>query len=319
MKEEVQNLVSVIITTCKRKPEIVQRAIKSVLAQTYSPLEIIVVDDSPSSFVQRKEIKKIVESIPSQFNPIYITHEKNFGACKARNTGLTHAQGEFTAYLDDDDEWMPTKIEKQVKKMKECGSTTAMVSCNAFKVYDDGTRKIFRNNTNEKITKNEIYKRNFIGGLSFPLISTSVLKEKNGFDEKMQSVQDTDMWIRILQKYEFSMIAEPLLFYYIHTTGQITSNPAKKLNGTKRLYEKNKVFYQSHKEENYHLLLVISSFYAWNGMLGKALSLWWNCVKIFPLKIFTNLAYALRICKRTAMYWKNRKKICQLQKENPII
>lgn len=317
--EEITNLVSVVITTCKRKPEIIARAIRSVLAQTYTPLEIIVVDDSPSSFAQRWKVKKVVESIPPAFNPVYLVHEKNSGACKARNTGLARVRGEFTAYLDDDDEWFPTKIEKQVKKMKGCGPDTALVYCGAMMSYADGTQKIFQGGCERKNIKQDIYMQNFIGGMSFPLLRTRAIREVGGFDEKMQSAQDVDMWIRVLEKYEMDYVAEPLLYYYIHAQEQITSNPTKKLNGLKRLYEKNKSFYENHKKENYSYLLMLSPLYAWNGMLTKAISLWFQGVKMFPSRTVTNVAYALRICKRSVMYWKNKKKICLLQKENPII
>lgn len=317
--EEIPNLVSVIITTCKRKPEIIARAIRSVVVQTYAPLEIIVVDDSPSSFALRGEVKKAVESIPPAFNPVYLAHEKNSGACKARNTGLAHARGEFTAYLDDDDEWLPAKIEKQVRKMKECGPDTALVYCGRISVYPNGKTEEFPAVYEPANVKTKIHLKNFIGGMSYPLLRTRALKAVGGFDEKMQSAQDVDVWIRIVEKYDIACVKEPLLYYHIHAQEQISSNPTKKLNGLKRLYEKNKTFYQNHKEANYSHLLRLSFLYAWNGMFHKAISLWFQCVKMFPLKIVTNAAYALRICKRAAMYWKNRKKICQLQKENPII
>ena len=79
-------MISVIITTYKRKVGILQRAIKSVLAQTYRELELIVVDDSPATYAYRETIRKYVTSI-SEVPTLYIQHEKNMGACVARNTG----------------------------------------------------------------------------------------------------------------------------------------------------------------------------------------------------------------------------------------
>lgn len=104
-------LVSAIITTYKRPPETVERAIKSVEAQTYKNIEIIVVDDSPDSFSGRDDVKTTVSA---HEGVKYIPHEKNMGAQVARNTGLNAAAGEYIAYLDDDDEWDNTKTEKQL-------------------------------------------------------------------------------------------------------------------------------------------------------------------------------------------------------------
>ena len=105
-------LVTAIITTHKREPEIVERALKSILAQTYKNIEIIVVDDSPESFESRKAVKDSVTRYTNQ-NVKYVQHDECKGACAARNTGLYMAKGEYVAFLDDDDEWLPEKIEKQ--------------------------------------------------------------------------------------------------------------------------------------------------------------------------------------------------------------
>ena len=100
----MDELVTVVITTYKRPPEIVNRAIQSVLMQTYPHIELIVVDDSPADYELREETARLVTGIGG--NTRYIQHEKNLGACAARNTGLKHANGVYIAFLDDDDEWL---------------------------------------------------------------------------------------------------------------------------------------------------------------------------------------------------------------------
>ena len=107
-------MVSVIITTYKREPETVERAAKSILEQTYKDIELIIVDDSPASFDKRIAVEKRVKELSSSIK--YIKHETNMGACAARNTGIRSANGEYVAFLDDDDEWLPDKLEKQMKK-----------------------------------------------------------------------------------------------------------------------------------------------------------------------------------------------------------
>lgn len=111
-------MISIIITTYKREVGILQRAIKSVLAQTYKELELIVVDDSPATYAHREAIRKYVTSI-SEIPTLYIQHERNMGACIARNTGIDNSSGEYICFLDDDDEWLPQKLEKQLQMFRE--------------------------------------------------------------------------------------------------------------------------------------------------------------------------------------------------------
>src|SRR3989338_8677774 len=99
--------VSVIIPTHNR-PELLKRAVKSVLNQTYKDLEVIVVDDG---------LEKRADETVNSFNDSrlkYIQHPEEKGGSAARNTGIKNSSGEFIAFLDDDDEWLPEKLEIQI-------------------------------------------------------------------------------------------------------------------------------------------------------------------------------------------------------------
>ena len=109
------DLVSAIITTYKRAPQIVERAVRSVVEQTYQNLEIIVVDDSPPEYPYRDDIRKITEKYRDKREIRYLRHEQNKGACAPRNTGIKDAKGLFVCFLDDDDEYAASKVEKQVR------------------------------------------------------------------------------------------------------------------------------------------------------------------------------------------------------------
>lgn len=135
---EMNEIVTAVITTYKREPEIVKRAIDSVLAQTYKHINIVVVDDSPADYELRDSVEKLVLDHFAEANITYVQHERNLGACAARNTGLSLVNSEFVAFLDDDDEWLPEKIEKQVKKFRECDELTALVYCGCTKVKQNG-------------------------------------------------------------------------------------------------------------------------------------------------------------------------------------
>ena len=109
----MNQLVTVIITTYQRSLRIVDRAIKSILSQTYFNLELIVVDDSPKEYQERSLIKQYIETIDDPRIRL-IQHDKNQGACAARNTGIMNANGDYIAFLDDDDWFLPEKIENSL-------------------------------------------------------------------------------------------------------------------------------------------------------------------------------------------------------------
>ena len=82
-------MILAAITTCRRAPDMVERAVKSVIAQTYKDWELVVIDDSPSDYELREDVRKMVEGYAAQDSRIrYVAHDKNYGVSKARNTAL---------------------------------------------------------------------------------------------------------------------------------------------------------------------------------------------------------------------------------------
>ena len=137
MKEESQistNLVSVIIPTYKRS-ERLPNAINSILNQTYSTIEIIIVDDNG--------LNEYTTATESQLKPYidnnqikYIKHPKNQGGCIARNTGVQNANGYYITFLDDDDFYEPTKVQEQVNFLKNNTQLDACM-CAMFRVDEN--------------------------------------------------------------------------------------------------------------------------------------------------------------------------------------
>lgn len=106
-------LVSVIMPTYKRS-DMLERAIDSVRNQTYSNVEIIVVDDNNPETEWRKKTSETMDNYSNDSRVRYICHEKNMNGSVARNTGIENARGEVITFLDDDDWYYPEKIEKQL-------------------------------------------------------------------------------------------------------------------------------------------------------------------------------------------------------------
>ncbi len=283
-------MVSVIITTYKREPDMVLRALDSVLAQTFRDLEIIIVDDSPSDFSAREDVRAVIEMRQHENPEIsirYIAHKENKGACVARNTGLEAATGEFIAYLDDDDEWLPEKIEKQMQVMQK--SDAGLVYCgNMVKNDQSGLcitdkKEYFRGKVFDKLLYN-----NFIASTSYPLIRKECLKEVGGFDPLMQAAQDYDVWLRLAERYEIDYVDEPLVMYHEHKGERITTNPKKKISGLERINQKYKKYLDSDRKLWWKRNMSIAYYYAMAHEKRKALFLWLKCVRKCPEKVLDN-------------------------------
>ena len=115
-------LVSVIVPT-RNRANLVARAIQSVLDQTYRHIECIIVDDGSSD-----ETRQVVEEFTDE-RLVYLRHETQRHASAARNTGIAYSRGELIAFLDDDDEWMSRKLEKQVELLLSLHEKVGMVYC----------------------------------------------------------------------------------------------------------------------------------------------------------------------------------------------
>lgn len=216
-------MVSVIITTYKRKTDILKRAIDTVYSQTYKNIEIIVVNDYPP---YGDMIAKFLENYP-QIK--YLGHTENKGACKSRNDGISIAKGDYIAFLDDDDEWQTSKIEHQVEAIIR--ENVDLVYCSGVYNMPDGTTK--RMDFIKATGKNpieDLLLNNCVGGCSFPLITKSILTQVGGFNEKMPSSQDYDLWVRICQRGKLFYLDEKLVRYNLQEDS-ITANYLKRKDG----------------------------------------------------------------------------------------
>ena len=269
-------LVSAIITTHNRSPKTVLRAVNSVLNQTYERIELIVVDDSTPEYFQRQDVENTVRGASDKI--LYIKHPTPRGANAARNTGLAYAKGYYVAFLDDDDEWSPNKIEEQLKGFTD--NTIALVYCGMVIINEKQDKRRERKGTFKKgYVYNELLKRNFIGSTSNPLIKRACIDRVGRFDIDLRSSQDYDLWLRLAKKYPVSYVEKPLLNYHSHDNERISTNLDKQISGKEYINEK---FFDDIKRDNktwYMRNRALVLMYAQKKWKMKALLLWIRCVK----------------------------------------
>ena len=226
-------IVTVYLTTCNRA-DLLARALDSVIAQDYRPLEVIVVDDASSDNTEQVIADYKVRTAADQhFELISIKHEQNRGACAARNSAISMAKGEFITGLDDDDEFMPSRISFLVSSWT--GNYSAL--CTAKEV-DEGQGKIsYLSKYIGRITLNALLNKNIVGSQVFT--TTQRLQDIGGFDEGFPAWQDYETWIRMVLAYgDMLKLAE--VSYRVHTghdKPRITSHQ-KSLDAIKMLRAK---------------------------------------------------------------------------------
>lgn len=195
----MKNLISVIIPTYSRAVNI-KRAVNSVLSQTYPNIEIIVVDDNGEGSVEQKETEERLKDFLSMDNFFYIKHKVNKNGAAARNTGIRYSHGKYIAFLDDDDEFLPPKIELQVNALEKLDNSWGGCYCN-INLINRHKKQILQNTKSGNLTE-ELLLGTVRFNSSTLLLRKDVCLELNGFDESFPRHQDWEFMIRFFRKYK---------------------------------------------------------------------------------------------------------------------
>jgi len=200
-------LVSVILPVYNREA-MVARAIESVLAQTYEPLELIVVDDGSTDGT-----RSVLESYGER---VTILEQPNRGAYAARNLALRHAHGELVAFIDSDDVWLPHRLAVQVPLMSS--GRTGLVYGDALHV-PERRRTCFQVSPPQRGQVSErLAFANFVPTVTV-LARRACLEEAGGFSEENRLSCDYLMWFRIAQRHDLEFTREVIAEYTVHPGG----------------------------------------------------------------------------------------------------
>lgn len=217
--------VSVVIPTYNRA-NIITKAIDSALNQTLSNIEVIVVDDASVD-----ETSSVLESYSNQIQ--HYRHDTNKGGSAARNTGIEAASGDYIAFLDSDDTWDPTKLEKQVELLERRNSQWIAAYCGfeqkrpsrIVELVDEHFPRKTGLEGGEELIVDILMRRFAHGGSSTLLVDRLTVEGIDGFDERFQRHQDVEFLIRLLQRGKIAYVDEPLV--YKHDTGNPSIDDVK--------------------------------------------------------------------------------------------
>jgi glycosyltransferase involved in cell wall biosynthesis len=207
---ENKPFVSIIMPAYNAEKTIVE-SIESVLRQTYINWELIVVNDG-----SKDSTSAVVLAINDE--RVRLIEQENGGVANARNNGLNNAKGEYIAFLDSDDLWVEEKLERQVTTLVGGNNKMCFAKTWCFGENLNQTTDCFVNVALDFEDRDKILIYDFIPILTV-LIAKDVLDDVGNFDETLHGVEDWDLWIRVLQKYEAIYVDEFLAKYRISSTG----------------------------------------------------------------------------------------------------
>ncbi len=289
--------VSVIIPTYNRA-SLLSRSVSSVLSQTFTDYEIIIVNDCSSDYTQH-----VIDTF-SDSRIRSLTHNSNKGISATRNTGIANAKGDYIAFLDDDDEMAPTRLEKSVKLLDSKSSEIGFVSC-----WTD----IIDDSDHTKMKGSRFAKQGsiFVEALEFQhipcsLVRSDTVRSVGGFDERMKYAEDSLFMIQIAQKYDSVCLAE--IGIYIHRShggGRLTDPTPRQL--FHRAFFCRMIILELDDEYNkrpkvYASALRRLSFYEMmSGQVLLSIKTFLSAIRLHPLN-WINLKHALLLMK-VFLWW----------------
>lgn len=258
----MKDLVSIIIPTYKR-PGMLGRAIDSCLKQTYKNIEIIIVDDNNPNSEGRKETEKFMQKYKNNPQIMYIKREINGGGCASRNTGIDNANGQYISFLDDDDYFFSTKIETQLKYMKQKKLDASFTGVETFDETKNRMVKIKKHDNFEKYGNVLVYHlvEMIVSPQTF-MYRSDVLKKIGGFDDYPAGQEYYLMLKTLINGYKVDCIHEVLTRICIHSGERITTGK-NKIKAEKNLLNVKKKYFNLLNFEQRQTVKYIYKYNVW--------------------------------------------------------
>ncbi|EJQ43719.1 hypothetical protein IEQ_05047 [Bacillus cereus BAG6X1-2] len=247
----INELVSVIMP-CYNPTSHIKEAIESVLLQTYSNFELLIIDDGSTESVQEFIKDYLIDKRVS-----YIKQSKNQGVAIARNAGLKKSKGRYIAFLDSDDLWFPEKIERQLELMKTHQAALVYSAYQVIRNESDNVVNVI--SVPETINYSNLLKNTIIGCL------TVIIDRKKTGDFKMPVIpvgEDTATWLNILKDGHIAYGVDHPLAKYRVSGSSLSGNKLNMAKGTWKMYRITQNL--SFLSTSYYF-----SFYTFNALLKR--------------------------------------------------
>ncbi|MBF2016537.1 MAG: glycosyltransferase [Rivularia sp. T60_A2020_040] len=267
----------------------IEETIKSILNQTFSNIEVIIINDG-STDATLEIVANILDS------RIQIFSYPNAGLSASRNRGISQAKGEYISFIDADDLWTADKLELQWQALQSNPQAAVAYS---WTDYIDESGKFIKSGRRIKVNGDAFSKllvTNFLENGSNPLIRQQALEKVGGFDESLAAAEDKDMWLRLAADYEFVCVEKAQILYRI-STNSMSSNLKRQETASLKVIER---AFNYPKAEKLQHLKKQSLSHLYQYLTFKAIEappqqrqtltavyFWWNWIKNNP-KILKN-------------------------------
>jgi glycosyltransferase involved in cell wall biosynthesis len=284
-------LVSVVIPTWERGRWL-KRALDSVFAQTEHDFEVLVVDDGSSTDAAERVVKARTDE-----RVRYLRLPQHRGVSAARNAGVVAATGKYVAFLDDDDEWLPQKLESQVRVLEASDATIGAVYTARLSVDQETGRvatirfpKSFQPQAGNIITTSSL------------LVKRQCFENVGLFDENFKASGDYDMWIRISERFGFVYIDVPLIKYSIHAD-RLSSDYQKKRQAVELLLKKHWAVFAADRGclARQYVNLAVMCYH--DGKVNSAARAFCRAVILCPLRMATYTTAFRALIKSRTVTW----------------
>ena len=206
-----------VVVPVRNGARYIAHALDSIMAQTRPPRAVLVVDYNSTDGTP-----EIVEDYMRRFSALQLVRAAERGLPHGRNLGVAKCDSPFVAFLDSDDVWDPTKLERQMALFSVAGPLVGFIHCSYYKIDDQGRRiencHIVQPKKRTDLLGDLLVEGNIISGSgSAVVVRRALLQRAGGFDERLTYAEDWDAWLRLAEICEVDFVPEPLVGIRVHS------------------------------------------------------------------------------------------------------